>query len=75
MFFQDLITGRKIGSAKEVEGLYYFEHNPSVSCHAHTAVDHSAISRKEQIILLHRRLGHPSFLYLKYLFPSLFQNK
>ena len=25
-------------------------------------------------MLLHRRLGHPSFWYLKHLFPSLFRN-
>ncbi|CAN1165967.1 hypothetical protein LINPERHAP2_LOCUS26464, partial [Linum perenne] len=24
--------------------------------------------------MLHHRLGHPSFLYLKYLFPNIFNN-
>jgi hypothetical protein len=29
---------------------------------------------ERQIWLWHRRLGHPSFGYMKYLFPALFSN-
>ena len=34
----------------------------------------SSISAHEQIMLWHFRLGHPSFPYLKHLFPDLFKN-
>jgi len=39
--------------------------------HVHHPVD----NKERQIWMWHRRLGHPSFGYMKYLFPSLFTNK
>lgn len=72
--FQDLIFGKKIGSAKEVNGLYYFEKDLSMSGQVHAVVGHPSLSPKQQIMLLHCRLGHQNFLYLKHLFQSLFQN-
>ena len=35
----------------------------------------STVSIEKQIMLLHFRLGHPSFTYMKHLFPHLFSNK
>ena len=71
--FQDRISGRTIGNAKEFNGLYRFEKNFIVNGQAHTTVCNPSLSGEDQIILLHCRLGHPSFLYLKHLFPSLFK--
>ena len=34
-----------------------------------------SVSSTKEIMLWHHRLGHPSFSYLKCLFPSLFDNK
>ena len=48
--------------------LYYMDDfNSSQAHHMH----HASIKEK-QIGLWHRRLGHPSFSYMKYLFPDLF---
>ena len=33
-----------------------------------------SLSREDEIMLFHRRLGHPSFLYLIHLFPLLFKS-
>ena len=33
-----------------------------------------SLSHEDEIMLFHRRLGHPSFLYLIHLFPLLFKN-
>lgn len=37
-------------------------------------IQHSIVTKEKQIWLWHRRLGHPSFDYMKYLFPQLFSN-
>ncbi|KAJ9693662.1 hypothetical protein PVL29_009559 [Vitis rotundifolia] len=61
--FQDLSSGKTIGSAKEHEGLYYFDKTdvhgqcPPTVCNSTS------------------RWGHPNFQYLKHLFPSLCSNK
>ncbi|KZV57550.1 Beta-galactosidase [Dorcoceras hygrometricum] len=65
--------GVMIGSAREDGGLYYFEAHPS-----HRQAQQSSVephSCPEDIMLVHRRLGHPSLSYLKLMFPSLFKNK
>ena len=56
----------------EREGLYYLE-NISQQTHKGTLAclvnEHIHDKNKKEILLWHRRLGHPSFGYLKKLFP------
>ena len=61
--FQDLDSRRMIGNVKEHGGLYYFKDGQSLSTFV------------QDIMLWHFRLGHPSFHYLKKLFPTVFVNK
>ena len=64
-----------IGSAKEKDGLYYFDDGPDSSRqYQSTCLNSFSVSKDSDIMLWHYRLGHPSFQYLKYLFPNLFQN-
>lgn len=61
-----------VGSARMLDGLYYFDES-SFSCKiTQDLTSISSLSIKEQIKLWHHRLGHPSFLHLKYLFRKLF---
>ena len=72
--FQDWNSGKMIGSAKMVHGLYYFVSNPFENKIAQGyGGSVSSISAHEKIMLWHLRLGHPNFPYLKRLFPKLFQ--
>ena len=65
-----------IGSAKEKDGLYYFEDGPDLSRQFQsTSVNSVSVSKENDIVLRHYRLGHPNSQYLKYLFPNLFKNK
>lgn len=74
--FQDMTSGMTIGSAKEHNGLYYFEEGISNNKQALTVgCEFLSLSREQQIMLWHSRLGHPNFQYLKQLFPTLFRNK
>lgn len=73
--FQDLILGRRIGSAREHEELYYFK-DINMNKQAHTAGCESFyMSREQEIMLWHCRLGLHSFPYLRKFFPELFHNK
>lgn len=74
--FQDLCTGKKIGSAKGVDGLYYLEEEFEALSNL-SLVDKivSQVPNENEISLLHLRLEHPKFSYLKLLFPTLFKNK
>ena len=70
--FQDLVSGKTIGSAREIKGLYYFDDGA-------IRVEQVQVAKKvpsvlDEIRLWHWRLGHPNFPYLKMLFPSLFKN-
>ena len=73
--FQDLSSGKMIGSAKECEGLYYFD-KTDVRGQCPPTVCNSASNPKEsELLLWHKRMGHPSFQYLQHLFLSLCSNK
>ncbi|XP_022030400.1 uncharacterized protein LOC110931309 [Helianthus annuus] len=67
---QDIRTKEIIGRGTERGGLYYVD---EVTHKGHAMLAHGTADR--QLWLWHRRLGHPSFGYLKSLFPSLFLNK
>lgn len=67
--------GMMIGSARMIEGFYYFNDNLFCNEQAQGLSDStSSVFVHEEIMLWHRRLGHPSFPYLNHLFPSLFKN-
>ncbi|CAL5421419.1 unnamed protein product [Camellia sinensis] len=71
--FQDQNSGKMIGRARMLEGLYYFDEVLFSNKKAQSFNSTSSISIREKIMLWHYRLGHPSFLYLKHLFPELFK--
>ena len=75
--FQDQSTGRRIGLAKEKDGLYFFEELGECgrvkSLSSSSFQTKSVMTNKEEIWLQHRRLGHPSFGILQLMFPSLFK--
>lgn len=72
--FQDRTSGRTIGSAKEHEGLYYFDADESKQ-HQISTCGSVSLPKTSELMLWHSRMGHPSFQYLKHLFPSLCSNK
>lgn len=71
--FQALDSGKTIGSAREINGLYYFLDGAALEGQAQVVNKTPSIS--EQIMLWHFRLGHPTFSYLQKLFPLLFKKK
>jgi len=75
--FQDLISGKVIGTAEKRGGLYYLEDEPKTRRQS-GPISFSSVksffvsNNKDDIMLWHLRLGHPSFKYLNFLFPKLF---
>jgi len=69
--FQAIRIGRRIGVAREANGLYCLIRKTSknqlpVACSSQVTANH------HQIRLHHYRLGHPPFTVLKSMFPTLF---
>jgi hypothetical protein len=67
---QDILTKEIIGRGTKRGGLYYMEDFSMGRTH-HVS---SLSSKTQQIWLWHRRLGHPSFGYLRHVFPDLFSD-
>nr|KYP39292.1 Retrovirus-related Pol polyprotein from transposon TNT 1-94 [Cajanus cajan] len=68
---QNILTKEIIGRGTKRGGLYYMEDFSVGKAHH---MYHPSNIKREQILLWHRRLGHPSFEYLKHVFPSLFSD-
>ena len=64
-------SGRRIGHAKERNGLYHLEFSQKTI--NDLSLSFLSSSNKDTIWLYHLRLGHPSFRVLKVMFPYLFQ--
>ena len=62
-----------IDSGKQKDGLYFFDDGPDLSRQFQsTSINIVYVSKENDIMLWHYRLGHSNFQYLKYLFPNLF---
>ena len=80
--FQDVESGKMIGYAEFSKGLYLLKINNPMFNHGNRCYlsQGQSLSSENQsnkistIMLWHYRLGHPNFVYLKHLFPSLFVN-
>ncbi|CAL2245576.1 unnamed protein product [Prunus armeniaca] len=65
----DIHTKKILGRGTKRGGLYYVDDfSPGMA----NSVTHPFDSKQKQIWLWHRRLGHPSFSYMKHLIPDLF---
>ena len=65
-------TGRRIGAAKEQNGLYYVDHDVAKENQLNLVCSSQNKPNTDEIWLHHFRLGHPPFRLLKTMFPSLF---
>ena len=75
--FQDLDSGKTIGNAEECSGLYILKEHRDPQEQPQMVVSGNSFSvscqnNDSEIMLWHYRLGHPNVMYLKHLFPSLF---
>ena len=70
---QDQNSGKTIGTTTGINGLYYFDEIAFKNKKAQGLGSTSSTFVYDQVMLWHRRLGHPSFSYLKHLFPELFK--
>jgi hypothetical protein len=64
--FQELGTGRILGTRTRHDGLYYLDAGSDEVAFA------SKMSPCQELLLLHRRLGHTSFVSMSRIYPSLF---
>ncbi|KAA0035089.1 Beta-galactosidase [Cucumis melo var. makuwa] len=73
VYFQDMSSGRTIGTARHSRGLYILDNDTSCSSLSRVSLLSSYFSTsKQDCMLWHFRLGHPNFTYMQYLFPHLF---
>ena len=75
--FQDLASGRMIGNVEKCVGLYLLQMGDNPEKQTQTKRDvlfpiFSMSNNESAIMLWHYRLRHPNFLYLKRIFPTLF---
>ncbi|WVZ90773.1 hypothetical protein U9M48_037041, partial [Paspalum notatum var. saurae] len=63
----ELGTGRRLGTGRMHDGLYYLDNSASP-----TVAAVMSSSPHEEFLLLHRRLGHMSFAILGQLYPNLY---
>ena len=69
--FQDLILGRTIGSDEMSAGLYLLQVKVPRREVQKISYFVSSQNKNNALMLWHYRLGHPNFVYLRKLFPSL----
>ena len=62
--FQDQDSGEMIGCARMIDGLYYFDEVSTSHKKIQGLSSVSSLPVQETIMLWHRRLGHPNFVYL-----------
>ncbi|RVW38886.1 Retrovirus-related Pol polyprotein from transposon TNT 1-94 [Vitis vinifera] len=75
--FQDLDSGKTIGNVEKCSGLYILKerHDPQEQPQMTVGSNSFSVSCQNNdsaIKLWHYHLGHPNVMYLKHLFPSLF---
>lgn len=73
--FQILGSGKTIGSAEECDGLYLLQvedSNKKLKANSCVVIPSKG---EESVMLWHYRLGHPNFMYLGKMFPSLFNKR
>jgi hypothetical protein len=72
--FQDLKSGKVIGSGRQQNDLYLLEDNRRIpSVDTNRAFTGESLDVNKEILQWHQRLGHPSFFALERLFPELFK--
>ena len=59
--FQDLLSGKTIGNAKECDGLYYFNETDVCGQCSPTVYNSASRHKDSELFLWHKRMGHPSF--------------
>ncbi|RVW13333.1 hypothetical protein CK203_089014 [Vitis vinifera] len=61
LVLHDLSSGKTISSAKEREGLYYFDEIYLLGQCPPTVCNSASYPKDSELLLWHKRMGHPSF--------------